>query len=209
MTTLHANRPWNSRPVILAAPADRRATFRSSTCNYLYIVRSLPSADAFGDTPDFSARRDELVAVGRIAPRRAQHDRYAAARLWLEADRLAMDNRPMEPVAWHAVGSLPQGLQLCDMREIVRAFAEDLLADQGMIVDFGIHSRPESENVPAVLPHVHMLITARCWDADRNPGKVMRGFMNSHATRLKLAREWYQRTELQPAPGYELRPDCA
>ena len=69
--TLHAMRPFTARPVILNAPDKQRATFRSATCNYQYIIRAVAGHDVFGATPDFSHRLDELVTSGRAAPRRA------------------------------------------------------------------------------------------------------------------------------------------
>lgn len=209
MFKLHTARPFNIRPVILAAPNEKRATFRTSTCNYLYMVRSPSAADLLGNTPDFSNRLDELVASGRAAPRRGHCESLAGQRLWHEADRLAQEIRPDQPVAWHAVGSLPAELQLSDWRQIIDAFCEDSLVAQGMIVDWAIHSRAETEAAPAVLPHVHLLVTARCWDPARKPGAVMQHFLRTHASHCRRAEEWYRLTEMKPAPGYEVRAEPA
>jgi len=68
MTTIHESRPFNLR-YIVRAPAGihgdaLRATHRTAMCNYLYITRQ-NGEDEFGPTPDFAARRADLVAVGR------------------------------------------------------------------------------------------------------------------------------------------------
>lgn len=209
MNTLHAMRPFVIRPVILAADNPKRATFRTATCNYLYLIRSPGSHDIFGPTPDFSGRLDELVASGRAAPVRGHHDKLAGQRLWREADRLAHEIRPGEPAAWHIVGSLPCGLDPAEWREIVIAFCEDLLVPRGMITDWAIHFRPEAEDRPMVLPHVHLLVTARGWDSARKLGSVMDGFLRSHSAHIRHADAWYERTEMYPAPGFELRADRA
>lgn len=210
MNTLHALRPFTIRPVILSGADQRRATFRSSLCNYLYTVRAAASVDQFGPTPDFSVRLDELQGTGRAAPRRGLVDALAGPRLWAEADRLAIASRPDQPVAWHAVGSLPAGLQMPDWRAIIETFTEDLLVSQGMIVDWAIHCRENAgEAAPAVLPHVHFLITARGWDPARKPGAVMKNFLRTHASHRRHAEEWYRLVEMPPAPGYELRAEPA
>ena len=97
--TLHAMRPFTARPVILNAPDKQRATFRSATCNYQYIIRAVAGHDVFGATPDFSHRLDELVTSGRAAPRRADTNNLVGQRLWQEADRLALAHRTDQPAA--------------------------------------------------------------------------------------------------------------
>ena len=148
--TLHAMRPFTARPVILNAPDKQRATFRSATCNYQYIIRAVAGHDVFGATPDFSHRLDELVTSGRAAPRRADTNNLVGQRLWQEADRLALAHRTDQPAAWHCVGSLPSGLQLGDWRTIIDEFLEDHLVRQGMIIDWGIHHREETEELPGI-----------------------------------------------------------
>ena len=206
--TLHAMRPFTARPVILNAPDEQRATFRSATCNYQYIIRAVAGHDVFGATPDFSPRLDELVTSGRAAPRRADTNNLAGQRLWHEADRLALAHRTNQPAAWHCVGSLPAVLQLGDWRTIIDEFLEDHLVRQGMIIDWGIHYREETEELPGILPHVHFLIIARGWDQRRKPGAVMQNWLTTHASRRRHADRWYQLTEMFPAPGYELRPEA-
>ena len=83
--TLHSMRPFTARPVILAASDEKRATFRSATCNYQYIVRALAGQDVCGMTPDFSTRLDELIMSGRAAPRRADTGTLVGQRLWQSA----------------------------------------------------------------------------------------------------------------------------
>jgi len=141
--TLHSMRPFTYRPVILNASDDQRMTFQTSTCNYLYLTRSAAAVDVQGATPDFSTRND-LVLSGRGAPLRADDEAYHGQRLWQAADRYASERRPNEPVAWHAVGSLPVGLQMCDWRQIVDAFVEERFVSLGMIVDWAIHQRTET-----------------------------------------------------------------
>ena len=208
MSNLHTLRPFTIRPVILTASVEKRATFFTATCNYLYLIRAQAGEDVHGATPDFSDRND-LAVLGRAAPLRANCEAYHGQRLWQAADRNALDNRANEPVAWHAVGSLPIGLHMSDWRQIIDAFLEDRFARQGMIVDWAIHSRAETAEQAGVLPHIHMLITARAWDQKRNPGMVMPTWIRSHNSRRGHADAWYQATEMYPAPGFELRAPAA
>lgn len=207
--TLHSMRPFTARPVILAASDEKRATFRSATCNYQYIVRALAGQDVCGMTPDFSTRLDELIMSGRAAPRRADTGTLVGQRLWQAADRSALAHRLDRPVAWHCVGSLPTGLQLPDWRMIIDEFLEDHMVRQGMIIDWAIHHREETEELPGILPHVHFLVTARGWDPKRKPGAVMQNWLATHASRRRHAERWYVLTEMFPAPGYELRAEAA
>ena len=190
------------------ATAEKRATFLTAPCNYLYIVRHPAGEDILGATPDFSVRTD-LVALGRRAPLRADREAYHGQRLWQAADRNALDHRSDEPVGWHAVGSLPIGLHMSDWRQTIDAFIEDRFVRQGMIVDWSIHQREETAEEAGVLPHIHMLITARGWDEKRSPGMVMPTWLRSHASRRGHADAWYKATEMYPAPGFELRAEAA
>ena len=207
MPKLHTSRPFTIRPVILNAADDKRATFYTATCNYLYLTRAPAGDDIRGATPDFSVRGD-LAALGRGAPLRADSESYHGQRLWQTADRHAQDQRPSEPVAWHAVGSLPVGFQMSNWRATIDAFIEDRLVTQGMIVDWAIHARDETAEQPGVLPHCHMLITARAWDLKRRAGMVMPTWLRSHASRREHALAWYELTKMYPAAGYELRPEA-
>ena len=208
MTSLHARRPFTIRPVILNATEDKRATYFTATCNYLYLTRAEAGEDLRGATPDFSVRTD-LFALGRGAPLRADNESHHGQRLWQAADRNGMNQRAGEPVAWHAVGSLPIGLQLSDWQQIIDAFIEDRFVRQGMIVDWAIHYREETAEAAGVQPHIHMLITARGWDEKRNPGMVMPTWLRTHASRRGHADAWYKLTEMYPAPGFELRAEAA
>ena len=208
MPNLHTCRPFTIRPVIVNASDDKRATFHTATCNYLYLTRAEASEDILGVTPDFSVRTD-LVALGRGAPLRADSEAYHGLRLWQAADRNALVQRPSEPVAWHAVGSLPAGLSMSDWQQIIDTFIEDRFVRQGMIVDWAIHHREETAEVAEIFPHIHMLITTRAWDQKRNPGMVMPTWLRSHASRRGHADTWYKLTEMYPAPGFELRVQAA
>ena len=78
MSTIHESRPFNLR-YIVRQPAgihddDQRRTHRTALCNYLYIVRE-NGHDEFGPTPDFAARRKDLVATGRAGPLRSHAPR--------------------------------------------------------------------------------------------------------------------------------------
>ena len=141
MTTIHESRPFNLRYIVRAPGGihgdDRRATHRTALCNYLYIVRE-NGEDEFGPTPDFAARRADLVAVGRAGPLRSHAPVHAGPAIWAAADAASREPRPELATAMHAVGSLPPELHQVQWERLIAAFCDTQLAARGMVVDWAI-----------------------------------------------------------------------
>lgn len=198
-TTIHQRRPFNLRYVVRQAGGihgdDVRATHRTAACNYLYIMRQ-NGVDEFGPTPDFAARRD-LVAYGRRAPIAALGDAYADIKPWIAADDAARVERPDLATAMHAVGTLPPDGDLHSWRTIVQAFG-DHLSDQGMIVDWAIHQLSDDAGGHSIPCHCHLLITARRWRLDRDPGHRQAPWLSTKAQVDRMANIWFELTGLYP-----------
>lgn len=149
-------------------------------------------------TPDWSARND-LLAVGRCAPARANDAALEGIALWERADTHATEIRPDEPICAHAVASLPPAGDVAGWRAIIEGFCEDYLTSQGMAVDWAIHYREGDSGEPAIHPHVHMLITMRVFDrAHADLGRVRQNWLRTDKARKALAEKWWSRTGLYP-----------
>lgn len=202
MATIHEIRPFNLRYIVREATSihgdDMRATHRTAQCNYHYIMRE-NGVDEFGPTPNFAARRADLVDHGRLAPIRANKAQLAGVGLWTTADDQARASRPELSTAMHAVGSLPLEGNPASWRSHVVALCEDHFVRGGMIVDWGIHALADEIGGFIVKPHVHFLATSRTWDARRASGRWQPAWFtrSEHLRDLKAA--WYKETAMYPA----------
>lgn len=201
MTTTYADRPFNVRyPVRIRTGTytpERLQTHRTAKASWLYMHR-LHGVDDFGPMPDWSKRND-LVAAGRCAPQRASDPSFDGIALWAQADAHAARFRPDEPVCAHAVGSLPLNEDLPRWRDLIEGFAEDHLVAQGMVVDWVIHQRAETAELPEILPHVHMLITTRAYDTSlAECGRIRQTWIRTEKARKALAEKWWARTGIYP-----------
>ncbi len=202
MSTIHLDRPFNLRYAVHARTGNYTPellqTHRTAKRSFLYINR-LHGVDDFGPVPDWSVRND-LVASGRCAPQRATtNPTLDGVRLWEQADAHARAFRPEEPACAHAVCSLPQGEDVKGWRNLIEGFAEDYLTSQGMVVDWAIHHRAESEVLPAIAPHAHLLITTRVYDPVRpDCGKIRQTWIRTERARKTLAEKWWARAGIIP-----------
>ena len=203
MTTIHESRPFNLRYIVRAPGGIHgdalRATHRTALCNYLYITRQ-NGEDEFGPTPDFAARRNDLVAVGRAGPLRSHAPAYAGSAIWIAADAASREPRPELATGMHAVGSLPPELHPVQWERLIAAFCDTQLAARGMVVDWAIHALHGDDGEAAVAPHSHMLITGRTFDGPR-PGTWQRSWITSPAQVSALGNAWYALTGMYPL-GY-------
>ncbi len=200
-TSVHQARPFNTRYVVAAAAAahgdDQRTTHRTAVCNYWYINR-MDGHDAFGATPNFSARTD-LVDRGRVGPSRAQDPAIEGVRLWEMMDGVAKVIRPGEATLAHCVASLPIHESPALWRDLIEGFAEDHLCSQGMVVDWAIHAQDEAPDRPRILPHVHLLISTRVYDRSHPDfGKRRQAWLRTPAAARSLAEKWYAASGLFP-----------
>ena len=203
MTTIHESRPFNLRYIVRAPGGihgdDRRATHRTALCNYLYITRQ-NGEDEFGPTPDFAARRADLVAVGRAGPLRSHAPVHAGPAIWAAADASSREPRPELATAMHAVGSLPPEMHQVQWERLIAAFCDTQLVNVGIIVDWAIHALQGEDDGVTNPPHVHFLITSRTWDGPR-PGTWQRPWITTPAQVTALGNAWYALTGMYPM-GY-------
>lgn len=203
MNNVFQHRPCNIRYAVHARTGNYTPellqTHRTATRSFLYINR-LHGVDDFGPVPDWSNRHD-LLALARCAPQRATgNPALDGIRLWEQADAHARDYRPDEPACAHMVGSLPVGEDLRGWRNLIVGFAEDYLTSQGMVVDWAIHHREESDAMPAIAPHAHLLITTRVYDpAHPDVGKIRQTWLRTANARKALAQKWWERSGIYPA----------
>lgn len=201
MMTLYHDRPFNVRYPVREYSGrytpELLRTHRTARASWLYINRQ-HGVDDFGPTPDWS-KRDDLVAVGRCGPQRANLPALDGIRLWASADQHAALYRPDEPVCAHAVGSLPLHEGAAGWRNLIEGFCEDHLASQGMITDWAIHHRPAGGEDPEILPHVHLLISMRVFDpAHTDRGRLRQTWVRTERARKTLAEKWWAHTGLFP-----------
>jgi hypothetical protein len=204
MTTIHESRPFNLRYIVRAPSGihgdERRATHRTALCNYLYIIRE-NGADEFGPTPDFAARRNDLVATGRAGPHRSHRPSHAGRAIWAAADDASRAPRPELATAMHAVGSLPPELDSERWEQLIATFCDDELAARGMVVDWAIHALRGEDGGYTIAPHVHWLITSRTFDGPK-PGQWQKAWISSSAQDTALRNAWYRLTGMYPL-GYK------
>jgi len=96
------------------------------------------------------------------------------------------------------------GEDLAGWRNLVTGFCEDRLAAQGMVCDWAIHHRAADDQRPAILPHVHMIITTRVYDPGHvDVGKVRQAWLRTDRARKALAEDWWEHVGMVP-PAYAL-----
>lgn len=201
MFSLHQDRPFNIRYAVHERSGrytpELLRTHRTARASWLYIHRE-QGTDLFGPTPDWT-NRDDLVVHGRSAPARANHPSLDGIGLWDQADMHAARYRPNEPVCAHAVASLPQGSDVPAWRNLIEGFCEDHLSSQGMVVDWAIHYRPAIDEQAEILPHCHMLITTRVYDAaNADIGKIRQNWLRTDKARKALTEKWWAHSGLVP-----------
>ena len=193
MNNTKNRRPFVLRPIIREPSeingTDLRATYRTAAANYWYIVRQ-NGRDEFGPTPNFEAKRSDLIEIGREAPIRGPRSALAGVGLWQAADEGARAYLPAEATAFHAVGDLPLDGKPDSWRAIIQKFCADQLILNGMIVDWGIHARPGEDRPWDTLPHVHLLITARTWRHNRSPGRRHPRWISCEAAQREISDAW-------------------
>ena len=206
--TILQTRPFNLRPVCREAPAkgpDLRATHRTAAANYWYIVRE-NGHDLLGPTPDFHAKRADLVDSGREAPLRGPAPSLAACALWQAADVGAAAHRPDQASAFHIVASLPEG-DAASWRALVQAYGQAELCANGMVADWAIHARDaDGPGSSRIAPHVHLLVTARSWRAGRRPGQRHPRWFTHKAQIRGAADRWYAMSGLYPQIAVDWEP---
>lgn len=205
MTTIHERRPFNLRYVcqqtLTGDGLDRRATHRTAQANFAYITRT-DCIDEFGSTPNFEAKRADLVVTGRTGPLRSLKKQLAGSALWRQADQFADGRRPEQAKAAHIVGSLPQDKSPGEWQDLVRTFCEIQLASEGMVTDWAIHALRGDDGNWRKLPHCHLLVTTRTWD--RDPGRRQARWFGCEEHERKAADAWYSLTQLWPDQRFEL-----
>ena len=191
-------RPFNFRPVI--AENKLRATHRTAYASYCYIRRE-PDTDMYGPMPQEWATRGDLVAAGRIHPAQTPAWARSGPKIWKDADASVTPYHLTEAAAFHIVLSLPPSEDAGEWVDLIETFGSENITNQGMIADWAIHYKPD-----VIAPHAHLLVTARGWRADRNPGRQHpRWFANATAIRAaELA--WIDISGLRPSPSFNAHP---
>lgn len=191
-------RPFNFRPVI--AESKLRATHRTAYASYCYIRRE-PDADMYGPMPQEWGARSDLVATGRIHPAQTLAWARSGPKIWKDADASVTPHHLTEAAAFHLVLSLPPSMDAGEWVHLIETFGTGQISNQGMIADWAIHHKQD-----AVAPHAHLLVTARSWRTDRNPGRSHpRWFAGAKAIRAaELA--WVDISGLRPVPGFLAPP---
>ena len=173
--------------------ADPRSrTFWSATANALYIARA-DGEDLFGSTPSLAhklASGNDLVDHGRRGPIGCDADAIAGIRLWEAADLATRHDRPSAPVAWHAVGWLPENRTREAWRELTLEFLDREVVANGMIADWAIHALTDGDGRWIKRPHLHMVLTARFWKPGRRTGAPNPAWLGGAKSREKLAANW-------------------
>lgn len=187
-------RPFNCRPVV--ADSTLRATHRTAYASYCYIRRT-PDADAYGPMPKEWATRGDLVATGRIHPAQTPAWARSGPKIWKDADASVYPHRLTEAAASHIVLSLPPSMEASDWVDLIEMFGTEHMADHGMIADWAIHYNPEQ-----IAPHAHLLVTARSWRADRNPGRKHPRWLASREAIRKAELAWIDISGLRPSSSF-------
>lgn len=194
MTTTTYYRPLVLRPVV--SDGILRGTHRTAYASYCYIRRE-PDADRFGPMPQNWATRGDLVATGRISPAHAPVWAQSGPQIWKDADASVLLHSLKEAAAFHAVLSLPPSGDACTWQYLVGKFCTERLADFGMIADWAIHFK-----YGKILPHAHLLVTARSWRKDRLPGSRNSSWFASQASVRAAERDWFALSGLHPTPNF-------
>lgn len=187
-------RPFNLRPVV--AVSKLRATHRTAYASYCYIRRE-PDTDMYGPMPQEWGARGDLVATGRIHPAQTPAWARSGPKIWKDADASVTPHHLTEAAAFHLVLSLPPSMDVGEWVDLIETFGTEHIANQGMIADWAIHYKPNE-----IAPHAHLLVTARSWRTDRNPGRQHPRWFAS-ATAIRAAElGWIDISGLRPVPGF-------
>ena len=81
--------------------------------------------------------------------------------------------------------------------DIIETFGTEHIANQGMIADWAIHYKPNE-----IAPHAHLLVTARSWRSDRNPGRQHPRWFASAASIRAAELGWIDISGLRPVPCF-------
>lgn len=182
MTNNPSFRPFNLRPIV--AESTLRATHRTAYASYSYIRRA-PDTDMYGPMPKEWATRCDLVATGRIHPAQTLAWARSGPEIWKDADASVFPHRLTEAAAFHIVPTLPPSEDASAWVFLIDTFGTEQLADHGMIDDWAIHHKPEE-----IAPHAHILVTARSWRSDRNPGRKHPRWLAGPAAIRDAERAW-------------------
>ena len=196
MTVTTYFRPFNLRPVV--SEGLLRATHRTAFASYCYIRRE-PDTDRFGPMPQEWANRADLIATGREYPVQTPIWARSGSKIWKDADNSIAPHRLSEAAALHIVLSLPKGEEASDWEYLIKKYCIEHLARQGMITDWAIHYKPED-----VLPHAHLLVTARSWRNDRSSGQRHPRWLKTQQAIRTAERAWIDISGLLPTFTYML-----
>ncbi len=186
-------RPSNFRPVV--AESTLRATHRTAYASYCYIRRE-PDTDRYGPMPQEWATRGDLVATGRIHPAQTLAWARSGPKIWKDADASVTQYHLTEAAAFHIVLSLPPSEDAGEWVHLIETFGSKHITNQGMIADWAIHYKPDE-----IAPHAHLLVTARSWRVDRNPGQQHSQWF-ANATAIRAAElGWIGISGLRPISG--------
>ena len=187
-------RPFNFRPVI--AENNLRATHRTAYASYCYIRRE-PDADAYGPMPREWATRGDLIVTGRIHPAQTPAWARSGPKIWKDADASVTPHLLAEAAASHIVVTLPPSEDASGWQHLIEKFCFGNFANLGMITDWAIHHKPDE-----IAPHAHLLVTARSWRADRNPGRRHTGWLASPEAIRTAKRAWIDVSGLRPVASF-------
>jgi hypothetical protein len=143
------------------------------------------------------ATRGDLVATGRIHPAQTLAWARSGPKIWRDADASVTPYHLTEAAAFHLVLSLPPSIETDEWVDLIETFGSAHIANQGMIADWAIHHKPDE-----IAPHAHLLVTARSWRTDRNPGRQHPRWFPS-ATAIRAAElAWIDISGLRPVPSF-------
>jgi MobA/MobL family len=208
---LHATRPFVVRYVAAASAADgkpRYAAHRTAVASYCYIRRE-SGLDRFGPTPAaWVDKRPDLVATGRrISKNRVPERLRAGIEIWQEADSTVAKLGPDEIVGAHIVGSLPEDYEPDIWNDRIAEFLDNNFVYKGMVVDFAIHGLRNDNGSWKIRPHIHMLVTLRCWRDDQYKGRRQRTWLVTKEHERQLADAWAKLTGLRAPPFFGVRSE--
>jgi hypothetical protein len=207
--TLHATRPFVIRYVAAASAEDgkpRYAAHRTAAASYCYIRREA-GHDRFGPTPKvWLDKRPDLVATGRrISKTRVPERLRDGITIWQEADAAVAHLRDNEVVAAHIVASLPGNCVPENWEERVAEFMDDQFVYLGMVADYAIHALRNEDGSWKIRPHLHMLVSLRCWRDDQYKGRRQRTWLISRDHERILEDAWANLTGLRAASHFAAR----
>ena len=199
--TLHATRPFVIRYVAAASAETgkpRYAAHRTAVATFCYIRRE-SGHDRFGPTPQaWLDKRPDLVSTGRrISKTRVPERLRAGITIWQEADAAVACLGDNEVVAAHIVASLPEDYDPNVWDDRVAEWIDDELVYKGMVIDFAIHALRGEDGSWKIRPHIHMIVTLRCWRDDQYKGRRQRSWLISRDHERKLEDAWADLTGLR------------